>query len=383
MRSSVCIVAGVSYAHLSGTSILISNITDIFRELDKRMYFISDNYTKEHLPSSDNIHFIVLSVKSQDNIFLKIMSIVRAQLEISFKILSVSRKVDSGFFFVSGTLFLPIIICRTLRKEAVLVNPASEYSRTKLMYQKNSFLKRTFPVIVKLMEDITQISSSKIILSSPSLSSYLSLSKYSSKIVYAPGEYVQLDKFMLKKAFDHRDNMVGYVGRLSEEKGILNFIESIPIILGKRSDLKFLIIGDGPLKESINIFLREHNLQAQVDILGWIPHDKLPFYLNQLKILVLPSYTEGLPNIVLESMACGTPVLATPVGSIPDLIENDRTGFILKDNSPYSIADKIIESLNNDHLAAISGEAINHVVKEYSFESVVQKYSQIFSLSSL
>jgi glycosyltransferase involved in cell wall biosynthesis len=95
-------------------------------------------------------------------------------------------------------------------------------------------------------------------------------------------------------------------------------------------------------------------LTARVDLPGWISHDDLPGYLNQLRLLVLPSYTEGLPNIMLEAMACGTPVLATPVGAIPDVIIDGKTGFIMENNSPECIAENVIRALNSPDLERIA-----------------------------
>lgn len=98
-----------------------------------------------------------------------------------------------------------------------------------------------------------------------------------------------------------------------------------------------LIGGDGELKESIAASLQEQGVTARVELPGWISHDDLPRYLNQLRLLVLPSYTEGLPNIMLEAMACGTPVLATPVGAIPDVIIDGRTGFVMDNMTPWTL----------------------------------------------
>ena len=112
-------------------------------------------------------------------------------------------------------------------------------------------------------------------------------------------------------------------------------------------------------------------------MLRWIPHDELPEYLNELKLLVLPSYTEGLPNIMLEAMACGTPVLATPVGAIPDVINDGENGFILESNNPEYIAENAIRALNYPNLDKIVKNARELVEKEITYEGAVERYRKI------
>jgi len=90
----------------------------------------------------------------------------------------------------------------------------------------------------------------------------------------------------------------------------------------------------------------------------------------------LPSYTEGLPNVMLEGMACGTPVLATPVGAIPDVIKDGETGFIMEDNSPACIAENIERALNNPDLERIIENARELVEKEFTYEATVERYKK-------
>ena len=98
------------------------------------------------------------------------------------------------------------------------------------------------------------------------------------------------------------------------------------------------------MKNPLGLSSKE-NLNNKVELTGWIPHDELPDYSNMLKLIVLPSYTEGLPNIMLEVMACGTPVLATPVGAIPDVINDGENRFLMENNSQECIAENVITSI--------------------------------------
>ena len=112
-------------------------------------------------------------------------------------------------------------------------------------------------------------------------------------------------------------------------------------------------------------------------MLRWIPHDKLPDYMNELKLVVLPAYAEGLPNIMLEAMACGTPVLATPVGAIPDVIKDGETGFIMEDNSPECIAENVVWALKHPDLGLIVENARVLVGREFTYEAAVKRYRMI------
>jgi glycosyltransferase involved in cell wall biosynthesis len=193
---------------------------------------------------------------------------------------------------------------------------------------------------------------------------------------------VDFNEYQMGEDIELRDNVVGYIGRLSEEKGILNFVQAIPKVIGERNDVTFLIVGEGNLEATINAFVGAHALSSTVALTGWIPHSELPPYLTRLKLLVLPSYTEGLPNIILESMACGTPVLATSVGSIPDLIKDQETGFLMHDNTPTHLAQDVLKVLARTDLSQVSVSARAFVENEFRYETLASRWRDIICSAS-
>jgi glycosyltransferase involved in cell wall biosynthesis len=217
----------------------------------------------------------------------------------------------------------------------------------------------------------------RIILYSNNLITEWNMDLHIQKIEVAPRHFLNFDAFTVTTKIQDRGDLIGFIGRFSEEKGVQNFAQALTTILNDREDLRVLIAGDGPLKDSIAASLQEGGITARVDFPGWISHDDLPNYLNQLRLLVLPSYTEGLPNIMLEAMACGTPVLATPVGAIPDVIIDGKTGFIMENNSPECIAANVVRALSSPDLERIAEAGRRFVEETFTFEKVVKNWKRI------
>ncbi len=124
------------------------------------------------------------------------------------------------------------------------------------------------------------------------------------------------------------------VGHLVELKGVHIVIEA----LARVPDATLLIAGDGPEEHKLRALVERLGLDARVRFLGAIPHADLCDYYNAADAMVLASSREGMPNVVLESMACGTPVVATPVGGMPELITAPEAGELMRERSPEALA---------------------------------------------
>ena len=349
----------------------LSNLINILQHFSLgSIYVITGNKgIKLSNENDQKIHIFGIQHKSGANTVSKIVNHIYLQLRISLKLIRLAKSADIWIFFLdSQALLLPVITAKLMRKKIIFALTASLTKSAKVT-------KDTLANVLVYSEAINYKLSTHIILYSENLIKDWNLEKYRNKILIAHEHFLDFDKFKMKKKFDERDNLVGYIGRLSEEKGVLNFVKAIPEILTEKGDLEFLIGGDGQLRDEIEKYLADKNLN-KVKLVGWIPHDELPDYLNELKLVVLPSYTEGLPNIMLEAMACGTPVLATPVGAISDVIKDGETGFIIERNSPECIAKNVIRALEYPNFDEIVDNARELVEREFTYEATVERYKK-------
>lgn len=348
----------------------LSNFADIFGSLSNDLYIITGNAGAVLSHGRNRLHLYSISHKTGANLVTRVTNYIYTQLRICYQLAKIRRKVDLWVFPIGGeALLLPMLTAKLLRKRALL---ALSTSAAKLLEPK----KEPFAKLLVIVVEMNRILADRIILYSSSLIREWNLEKYKHKIAIAHKHFLDFDKFQMKRELAERESLVGYIGRFSEEKGVSNLVKAIPMING---EAKFLIAGEGQLRDDIKKCLNEDKLNDRTNLVGWIQHDELPNYLNRLKLLVLPSYIEGLPNIMLEAMACGTPVLATAVGSIPELIKDNETGFIMEDNSPECIARNITRALGHPNLEGIAQDARALVEKEFTFEAAVEAYKKILS----
>jgi glycosyltransferase involved in cell wall biosynthesis len=372
----LCIITHPFPSEIVGQTIL-SNFIKVLEPISREIFIITGISSLNNLSHKNNIHVMnVISTKKP--LLISIIRYMLTQVRISIGLIRISRKIDVVFLFL-GNPTIPVLVAFLLNKKIVTIitGPGSKIAERRLAIYKYDTIAKFVSNISKVLEKISYTLSDCIVVYSKSIIRQSGLEKYRNKILIAPRHFLDFDKFRIKKKFNERANLVGYIGRLSEEKGVMNFVSAIPLILGHYPNTKFFIGGDGLLLNKIKEEMKKNELYDKVTITGGISHDRVPEYLNELKLLVLPSYTEGLPNIVLEAMACGTPVLATPVGGVPDVIEDEETGFILEDNTPETISDRIIKTLNNTKLVDIAKNAEKIIKEEYTYEKAVERYRRV------
>ena len=309
------------------------------------------------------------------SILIRLINFSLKQIRVTIILLKLSRKNKFNVIVFLTVVPIPMLFAKLMGKKIILHQGAS-YSKQTFHYNyKKNFKKYLLTII---FENLPFTLSDKIIIKSKSSLTFQNLERYSNKVVMG-GLYVDMHLFNYKKEIKKRKERIGYIGNLYENKGVDNFSKAIIMSENylKDRDVEVIIGGDGLLFSSIREMIETSGLSKRVTFTGWIPHEKVSEYLNELKLLVLPSYSEGMPNIVLEAMACGTPVLATPVGGIPDVIKDGETGFIMENNSPECIAENVMRALEHTNLDIIVKNARELVEREFTYEAAVERYKKV------
>ena len=181
----------------------------------------------------------------------------------------------------------------------------------------------------------------------------------------------KLDKDPTKK-------YVLFVGRMDIGKGIQHIISVLPQLIKTYPNIVFLIVGTGPLENEIRRLVREKRLQDHVCIEGLVFHDSLKFYYNIADVFVLPSYSEGSPNVIQEALACNTPSVGTSVGAIPDIL-SDGIGIIIPPID-RSIDIRLFEGMKKilDGNFEINQEKRKRLLNEWSMRNVGQRLKAIY-----
>lgn len=176
-------------------------------------------------------------------------------------------------------------------------------------------------------------------------------------------------------------------GRMVGRKGFRYLIEAIPYILGKFPNSKVMIGGNGPEKENLEKFVNDMKIKDKVIFPGFIPDEDFPKYMKASDVFVLPSIvdskgdTEGSATILLEAMACGTPVVGTNVGGIPYAIKNGMGGFLVEQKNAKQLANKIIMLIKEEDLRKeMSKVGRKYVEEEFSWTEIAEKYKNIFEM---
>jgi len=292
------------------------------------------------------------------------------------------RDEDVVLFYGATAYLLPIVVARLLGK-TVLVEPRGDVPLTLRIQWEESLpgpVARGLAGLVRGLERAGFALAHGVVTYTPGMARQLDLDPDASDVYPTGARYVRIDEFDIETPFAERERRVGFLGRLDEEK---NVRELAAVAKSLPEGVTFTFIGDGGLREWLEAELAAEIESGRVEMRGWVDHDDVPAELNRLRCVVLPSEpTEGLPTVILEALACGTPVYATPVSGVPDVVREGETGFLMDSTDPEAIREELLSVLDRSDLDAVSANGRELVECEYSFEAATRRYREILAAVS-
>lgn len=174
-----------------------------------------------------------------------------------------------------------------------------------------------------------------------------------------------------------QDLIIGFVGRLSIQKGINYMLDAFRLVTEKFKDVHLVIAGTGELENMIKEFTRKFNLENKIHLLGF--RKDIPDLMKSFDIFILPSIWEGFGLVLIEAMAAGKSVVATNTSSIPEIVKDGRNGILVPPENAIAISDALIKLISDRELRLKFGKAGQEIVKQkFTTERMINDYEKIF-----
>jgi glycosyltransferase involved in cell wall biosynthesis len=159
------------------------------------------------------------------------------------------------------------------------------------------------------------------------------------QVVYCP---IELDPPPVDAPWEHNGVVIGFVGRIEPRKGVLDLIAAVPAIRAASPGAEVVIVGDDPW-DAFPDYLAQVRAASDVVHVPW--HDNAPGLMRHFDVLVAPSHQEPFGTVLSEAMAVGTPVVATRVGGLAEVVDDGVTGLLVEPGEPRALADAVLEVL--------------------------------------
>lgn len=169
-----------------------------------------------------------------------------------------------------------------------------------------------------------------------------------------------------------------FAGRLREQKGLHFLIEAVALLTpDERRDLKITVVGDGPWREKFLALAEQLRVCSHFEFVGWVSRPDLLAYYQAHGGFILPSLDEGMPNVLLEAMACGLPVIATRIAGNEELVNGN--GWLVQAASAQEISDALRAALADLEQLRDMGRTSRTLAAGYSWQQVTQRYLELMS----
>lgn len=340
----------------------------LYKNIDRKKFDVyisspqNSPYFKKHIPENDEWFKCDFRNKLDFKSIIKFRKFIK---EKNINLVNVHGYI-AGFYIRVALVGLPIKVVWTMHVD--------------IMDVPN--LTRRKKLVRKFIEDFfNRFFTSKIVCVSKSLANRIP--KWVSKRTPVEVIYNGIDTKIFKstsavnKIENKQDLILGFISRLSIQKGIPFLLESVKELANLNVNFKLLIVGEGDLRKDVEKFIAANSLQKYVEILGF--KKDVSLILNKIDVLILPSLFEGFPMIILESLATATPVIASNVNGIPEIIQNGKNGFLTTPKNPHEITESILKYYKNRSFIKDHGEyGSEQVHAKFTVTTMIDNYENIF-----
>ncbi|MEY8837877.1 glycosyltransferase family 4 protein, partial [Cribrihabitans sp. XS_ASV171] len=170
------------------------------------------------------------------------------------------------------------------------------------------------------------------------------------------------------------------IGRFVEQKGQMILIEALARLRDRTSGLHLALVGDGEMRPDLQRAIDAQGLGDSVTLTGWLDQEGVRAELDAAHALVMPSFAEGLPMVVMEAMAAARPVIATYIAGTPELVQEGRTGWLVPAGDPEALADAIAQAaeMPRDRLAELGQTGRARVLQRHDIDNEAKKLGNLF-----
>jgi glycosyltransferase involved in cell wall biosynthesis len=189
---------------------------------------------------------------------------------------------------------------------------------------------------------------------------------------------VDTDLFCPSESTDLDRKRIIFVGRLIYSKGVHVLLQALKLLIDDGIDAQLDVVGDGPERARLEDLANSLGISGSIAFHGNLYG--VASLLQMSSVFVLPSFVEGLPNVVLEAMASGLPVVVTKVGGNPDLVNDGTNGVLVDADNPLQLRDALKELLENKDLAEkLGNEARKTIEQKFSIDHITDTYIKLYN----
>ena len=191
---------------------------------------------------------------------------------------------------------------------------------------------------------------------------------------------VNTERFMPCDKDGCQDALVVWTGRFVPEKGLPYLVKAAKLVVEKRKNVRFLLVGYGPLKTRIERLAHDYGLDRFLSIIGPVSRDKIPGILGKASIFAFPSLSEGQPISVLEAMACGLPVVCSAVPGLKEVVKHQINGLVVPARNSLALSNALLTLLSCEDMRKTMGQNSRRLaLSKYNWQVVVNQLEKVYS----